>query len=101
VGTLQPTPLLPGVPTIAESGLPGFQSQSWFGIVVPAKIPRSVIMQLNKDVIAILNTTDVKEKFLRQGADPAPGTPEEFHRLMQTEYVKYQKLVKDAGISSQ
>jgi tripartite-type tricarboxylate transporter receptor subunit TctC len=101
VGTLQPTPLLPGVPTIAESGLPGFQSQSWFGIVVPAKTPRSVIMQLNKDVIAILNTTDVKEKFLRQGADPAPGTPEEFHRLMQTEYVKYQKLVKDAGISSQ
>ena len=101
VGTPQPTPSLPGVPTMAESGLPGFQSESWFGIVAPEKTARAVIMQLNRDVIAILKTADVKERFLRQGAVPAYGTPEEFKRLMQAEFVKYQKLVKDAGISSQ
>ena len=101
VGTPQPTPSLPGVPTIAESGLPGFQSESWFGIVAPEKTARGVIMQLNRDVIAILQTADLKERFLRQGAVPAYGTPEEFKRLMQAEFVKYQKLVKDAGISSQ
>jgi tripartite-type tricarboxylate transporter receptor subunit TctC len=101
VGTAQPIPSLPGVPTIAGSGLPGFQSQSWFGIVAPAKTPRGIIMQLNKDVTDILKTADVKERFLRQGADPEYGTPEQFHKLMQAEYAKYQKLVKDAGISSQ
>jgi tripartite-type tricarboxylate transporter receptor subunit TctC len=101
VGTPQPTPSLPGVPTIAESGLPGFQSESWFGIVAPEKTARGVIMQLNRDVIGILKTADLKARFLRQGAVPMYGTPEEFKRLMQAEFVKYQKLVKDAGISSQ
>lgn len=100
VGTPQATPSLPGVPTMAESGLPGFRSESWFGIVAPAGMARAIVMQLNRDIEKILATADIKERFLRQGASPAFGTPEDFKKLMQTEYVRYQKLVKDAGISS-
>jgi len=100
-GTAKPVPSLPGVPTISESGLPGFVTESWFGVVAPAGTPRTIIMQLNRDIIAILKTPETAERFLRQGADAVYGTPEQFRQLMQTEYVKYQKLVKDAGISSQ
>jgi tripartite-type tricarboxylate transporter receptor subunit TctC len=101
VGTAKHVPSLPGVPTIAESGLPGFQTESWFGIVAPAGTPRNLIAQLNRDIINILKTPDIVERFLRQGADAVYGTPEQFRQLMQAEYVKYQKLVKAAGISSQ
>ena len=101
VGTPQRVPSLPGVPTIAESGLPGFQSMSWFGVVGPVKMPRAMVQQLNKDIVAILQQADTKERFLRQGADAFVSTPEEFQKLMQSEYAKFQKLVKDAGISTQ
>ncbi len=101
VGTAKRTPSLPDVPTIAESGLPGFQTESWFGVVAPAKTSRAIVMQLNKDIADILKTADSRERFLRQGAEAAFGTPEQFQKLLQTEFVKYQKLVKDAGISAQ
>jgi tripartite-type tricarboxylate transporter receptor subunit TctC len=101
VGTAKPAPSLPGVPTIMESGLPGFQTESWFGVVAPARTPRNVITQLNNDITTILKTPDVVERFLRQGAEPVYGTPEQFQQLMQAEYAKYQQLVKVAGISSQ
>ena len=101
VGTAQRVPSLPGVSTIAESGLPGFQSLSWFGVVAPSKISRAIVQQLNKDIIAILQQPDTKERFLRQGAEAVITTPEDFQKLMQSEYAKYQKLVKDAGISAQ
>jgi len=100
VGTPQATPSLPGVPTMAESGLPGFQSESWFGIVAPAGLPRAIVVQLNRDIASQLATPEIKERFLRQGAVPAYGTPEDFRKLMQSDFVKYQKLVKDAGISN-
>ena len=101
VGTAKRTPSLPDIPTIAESGLPGFQSESWFGVVAPAATPRHIILQLNRDIVKILQTPEMAERFLRQGADPAYGSPEDFRKLMQSEYAKYQKLVKDAGISTQ
>jgi len=101
VGTTQRVPSLPGVPTIAESGLPGFQSQSWFGVVAPAKISRTIVQQLSKDITAILQQPDTRERFLRQGAEAVITTPEDFQKLMQSEFAKYQKLVKDAGISAQ
>ena len=101
VGTAKRTPSLPDIPTISESGLPGYQSESWFGVVAPAATPRHIILQLNRDIVKILQTPDMAERFLRQGADPVYGTPEQFQKLLQSEYVKYQKLVKDAGISTQ
>jgi tripartite-type tricarboxylate transporter receptor subunit TctC len=101
VGTAKRTPSLPDIPTIAESGLPGFQSESWFGVVAPAATPRPIIMQLNRDIVKILQTSEMGERFLRQGAEPVTGSPEQFQKLMQSEFAKFQKLVKDAGISSQ
>ena len=101
VGTAKRTPSLPDVPTIAESGLPGFQTESWFGVVAPVKTSRGIVMQLNKDIADILRAADTRERFLRQGAEAVFGTPEQFQKLLQTEFVKYQKLVKDAGISTQ
>jgi tripartite-type tricarboxylate transporter receptor subunit TctC len=101
VGTAKRTPSLPDVPTIAESGLPGFQTESWFGVVAPAKTSRSMVKPLNKDITDILKTADTHERFLRQGAEAAGGTPEQFQALLQAEFVKYQKLVKDVGISAQ
>jgi tripartite-type tricarboxylate transporter receptor subunit TctC len=101
VGTAKRTPSLPDVPTIAESGLPGFQTESWFGVVAPVKTSRGIVMQLNKDIADILRAADTRERFLRQGAEAVFGTPEQFQKLLQTEFVKYQKLVKNAGISVQ
>jgi tripartite-type tricarboxylate transporter receptor subunit TctC len=101
VGTAKRTPSLPDVPTIAESGLPGFHTESWFGVVAPAKTSRSIVKQLNKDITDTLKTADTRERFLRQGAEAAGGTPEQFQALLQAEFVKYQKLVKDVGISAQ
>jgi tripartite-type tricarboxylate transporter receptor subunit TctC len=101
VGTAKRTPSLPDVPTIAESGLPGFQTESWFGVVAPVKTSRGIVMQLNKDIADILRAADTRERFLRQGAEAVFGAPEQFQKLLQTEFVKYQKLVKNAGISVQ
>lgn len=101
VGAAQRVASLPAIPTISESGLPGFQSQSWFGVVGPARMAQPVVQQLNKDIVAILQQADTKERFQRQGADAVITTPDEFRKLMQTEFVKFQKLVKDAGISTQ
>jgi tripartite-type tricarboxylate transporter receptor subunit TctC len=101
VGTPKRAASLPDVPTISESGLPGFQSESWFGVVAPAKTPRAIVAQLNRDIDEILQTADVRERFQRQGAEAVGGTPQAFGELMKTEYVRYQKLVKDAGISTQ
>ena len=101
VGTAGRTALLPGVPTIGESGLVGFVSESWFGVVGPAKTPRAIVVRLNKDINEILGSADTRERFQRQGAEAVGGTPEDFQKLMRSEYVRYQKLVKDAGISAQ
>jgi len=101
VGTPKRTPSLPDVPTIGESGLAGFVTESWFGVVGPAKMPRAIVVKLNRDINDILNTADTRERFLRQGAEAAGGTPEAFQKLLQMEYLRYQKLVKDAGISTQ
>ena len=92
---------IPSVPTMAESGLPAYQSDSWFGIVAPAKTPRAIIGKLNKDIIGILQQPEVKDRFLRQGAEPVFGTPAAFLKLQQDEYVRIRKLVKDIGIKPQ
>ncbi len=89
---------LPDVPTMAESGLPAFRSESWFGIVAPAKTPPAIIAQLNRDIVRILRDPALAERMLAQGAEPVFGTPEQFLKLQQDEYARIRKLVKDIGI---
>src|SRR5207344_468198 len=97
VTSLKRAPVLPDVPTIAESGLPGFEASSWFGILAPAGTPRDVIMKINGDVAKWLASPDAKEKLAAQGANAAGGSPEDFARHIAAETAKWSKVVKDSG----
>ena len=88
---------LPDVPTIAESGVPGFEASSWFGLLAPAGTPRNVVTKVNGDVAKWLASPDAKEKLAAQGANVAGGSPEDFAKHIQTETAKWAKVVKDSG----
>jgi tripartite-type tricarboxylate transporter receptor subunit TctC len=88
----------PDVPTAAEAGLPGYFSMGWAGVVVPRGTPPAIIAKLNAATVKALNSPDLKELFLTQGAEPAPGTPEEFARYIRADYDRIAKLVKVAGL---
>jgi tripartite-type tricarboxylate transporter receptor subunit TctC len=90
-------PALPDVPTIAESGLPGFEASSWFGIVAPAGTPPAVIARINTDVNQWLQSSEAKEKLLAQGAIPTGGSPEQFATHIRAETDKWAKVVKASG----
>jgi tripartite-type tricarboxylate transporter receptor subunit TctC len=85
---------LPNVPTTAEAGLPNYTFEGWFGMVGPARLPRPIVTQLNRDIARILQQPDTKEKFLRQGSDVVFGTPQDFHNLMTAEYARFEKALK-------
>lgn len=87
----------PGVPTIAESGLPGYEATNWYGVMVPAKTPREVVTRLNAELTRILRLPEVQSQFREQGADVKPSTPEEFAAFIDREIPKWAKIVKAAG----
>jgi len=89
---------LPDIPTVAETGLPGYESAAWFGLMAPAGTPKEVIARLNKEVVAILRQPDVRERFAKDGAEVIAGTPEAFDAYIRAEAVKWAKVVKAAGI---
>jgi tripartite-type tricarboxylate transporter receptor subunit TctC len=89
--------ILPNVPTVAESGVPGFEAVSWFGLYAPAGTPPEIVKQLNADVLQILAMPDVKEKFAEMGAVSTPMTPEAFSAYLSVEIAKYAKVIKDSG----
>ena len=90
-------PTLPDVPTIAESGLPGFEATSWFGLLAPAGTPPAIVATLNAQIIAVLADPAVKAKLDEQGAVAHPETPEQFARFIRDETAKWSKTVKDSG----
>jgi tripartite-type tricarboxylate transporter receptor subunit TctC len=93
------TALLPDVPTVSESGLPGFEAVTWFGVVVPKGTPPAIIERLNKEIGKILAMPDVKQKLAVQGIDVAGGSPEQFGSYMRDEFAKWGSLVKESGLS--
>src|SRR5258706_2149092 len=97
VTTLKRSALMPAIPTIAESGLPGFDANNWYGLLAPAKTPRAIVMRLNAEVAKVLKLPDVKDFLFNQGLDPAPGTPEQFGAYIKSEMAKWAKVVKDSG----
>ena len=101
VTTLKRSPLVPDLPTIAETGLKGFEANNWYGIVVPAKTPRAIINRLNKDVSAALLTPQIKEILFKQGLDVAPESPEAFGAYIKSEHTKWAKVVKAAGLKAE
>ncbi len=94
----KPTPLVPGVPTVAESGVPGFAITSWWGMLAPTGTPEPIITRLNTELIRILQLADVKERFANLGVDTITSTPAEFSAFIKSEIVKYTKLTNELGI---
>ena len=97
VTSAQRSPAAPNVPTIAESGLPGFEATSWFALLGSAGIPREVQMRINAETLKVMALPDVKERLAKLGLDPNPGTPEALASLMQAETAKWAKVVKESG----
>ena len=97
VTTAKRTPLAPDLPTIAESGLPGFDINTWFGLFVPAKTPQPVVQRLHDEFVKALNAPDVREKMLALGAEPVGNTPAQFAAYIRTESGKYAKVIKASG----
>lgn len=89
---------LPDIPTVAESGLPGFEVIGWFGIFAPAGTPRSVITRLNGELAKILQMPDVRERLAGHGLIPGGGTPEQLGAFLKSEIARWAKLIKEAGI---
>jgi tripartite-type tricarboxylate transporter receptor subunit TctC len=84
---------LPEVPTIAESGVPGYESVGWYGYIGPGAIPAGVVRQLNAEVNRIVATPEVRNRLAGQGAEPESWTPEQFHAFIVAEFAKWRKLV--------
>ena len=97
VTSAQRSPALPNIPTIAESGLPGFEATSWFGIIAPAGTPPEIIAKLNAELDQWLQSPAGKELLLTQGALPAGGTPEQFAAYIKDETEKWAKVIKVSG----
>jgi tripartite-type tricarboxylate transporter receptor subunit TctC len=95
------SPALPDIPTVAESGVPGYDVTNWFGVSAPAKTPRAIIDKLNAEIVRALNTPDLRERLTSQGADPVGNTPEQFTAFVQDEIVKWAKVIKAAGIKGE
>jgi tripartite-type tricarboxylate transporter receptor subunit TctC len=89
---------LPGVPTFAESGLPGYEAVGWFGVVAPAGTPPAIVAKLNAAMVDALKDPELRTRALAAGAIPAPTTPEAFGALIRAEIAKWGKVIADAGI---
>ncbi len=97
VTTARRFPSAPDIPTIAESGVPGFEMSAWDGILAPAGTPRPVIDRLNDAIRHALDDPQVKQALLERGAETVPGTPEEFARHIASETEKWAKVIQQAG----
>jgi tripartite-type tricarboxylate transporter receptor subunit TctC len=99
VTTATRSPAAPDIPTIAEGGLPGYEAAQWFGLLVPAGTPQDIIAKLHDSVVRAVNDPALKQRFVHDGAVPAPSaTPDDFRKFMQAETDKWAKVVKAAGM---
>ena len=90
----------PDIPTVAESGVPGYEASSWFGILAPAGTPKSIVTKLNTEAMKALQMREVQESLSRQGMDPAGSTPAELDAYLRSEIAKWTRVVKEAGIKA-
>ena len=92
------TPLLPNVPTVIESGLPGYEVNTYFGLFAPPGTPRDIVQRLQREAAIAVQSADVKERFASQGAEPVGGTPEALSALIKTETVKWKRVIEAGQI---
>ena len=98
ITTAKRSALAPEIPTVAESGVPGYQTSIWVGILLPAKTPAAIVDRVSRDVRQVLTTSDIPEKFAGMGADVLYNTPAEFTELMKAEIAKWNKLIRETGL---
>jgi tripartite-type tricarboxylate transporter receptor subunit TctC len=91
------SPLMPELPTVAETGLPGFEVASWFGVVAPADTPKEIVARLNADIVRIVSSADMRERLAGLGAEPHANSPEQFSQFILTEFKKWAQVIKDSG----
>jgi tripartite-type tricarboxylate transporter receptor subunit TctC len=93
--------LLPDVPTLAESGYPGYEAMNWYAYVAPARTPKEIVERLNRELVKALNNADVAALLQQQGLEPSPSSPTELARYIEREYQTWGRVVKRAGITAQ
>jgi len=101
VGTLKRSPSLPEVPTVAESGYPGFDASLWLALMGPAGMPQAVVERLNRDLVAVVSAADTRAALDKAGAEPLTGTPAELAAMVRDGVPKYAKIVKTAGVKAE
>ena len=99
VTSLKRSPLAPEVPTVAESGLPGFESNTWFGIYGPKGLPADIVTRLNSEFNKAIQSQDVKDRLAKLGAEPVGGTPAQFAAMVKQDSARWGKLIKDRKIT--
>ena len=97
IASLQRSPQLPDVPTIHESGVPGFEAVNWFGLFAPAKTPRTIVSRVNGALVKTVKTPELQAQFIALGADPVGSTVEEFTAFVKRDMEKYEKVVRISG----
>ena len=100
VGSARRVGSLPAVPTIAESGVPGYEAYSWVGMIAPANTPKEIVVRLHREIVDILKLKEVEEKLNQQGAIPVGDTPEQFGAYISAEMKKWGAVVKSANIKA-
>ena len=97
VTTAQPTELAPGLPTVAASGVPGYEAVTILALFAPAKTPEAVINRLNQEVVRVLSSVELKQKLFSVGSEPTSSTPEQAAMTVRSEIAKWGKVLKPAG----
>ncbi|MFT3800227.1 MAG: tripartite tricarboxylate transporter substrate binding protein [Burkholderiaceae bacterium] len=98
ISTKARSALMPEVPTIAEAGVPGYESNSWTALVAPAGTPAPIVARVNADMVKVLNDPATRDRLLKVGAEPMPGTPEDLKRFLHAEIAKWSKIIREANI---
>jgi len=98
VTTAKRSPAVPDLPTIAEAGVPGYEANTWYGVLAPAKTPASIVGRLHDEFLNIMRSADIRERIAVHGYEPETNTPQEFAAFIKSEIIKWGKVVKAAGI---
>ena len=101
VTTAKRNPQLPDVPTIVESGVPGYEVTIWYAVFAPAATPKAIVDRLNAEMVKALNSAEMRERMAQQGMDPAPSTPGELAAFVKVETAKWAKAAKDSGATAE
>ena len=101
VTSLKRSAAVPEIPTVAESGLPGYEATAWQGVLAPAGTPRDVIVKLNTEMVRIINQPDVRKQLGDQGYEPAGNSPEQFAEYIKSEIAKWTRVIKAAGLKAE